>query len=130
MDTLGFIEYNRGNNERARKMRREMTIAESKMRFTILNSRPRGYKFIRQKRIKGFILDFYCSKLLLCIEIDGSSHNNKQEYDKQRTDILQKQGIITVRYTNQQVINTISEVFDDLLYIIKERENYLIRLPG
>ncbi len=129
MDTLWFIEYNRWNNERARKMRREMTIAESKMRFTILNSRPRWYKFIRQKRIKWFILDFYCSKLLLCIEIDWSSHNNKQEYDKQRTDILQKQWIITVRYTNQQVINTISEVFDDLLYIIKERENYLIRLP-
>jgi hypothetical protein len=34
-----------------------------------------------------------------------------------------------VRYTNPQILNTISEVFDDLLYIIKERENYLSRLP-
>lgn len=129
MKQLNYIEYNRGNKDYSSRLRINMTLAEKKMWFDILMIKPRWYKFIRQKRIKWFILDFYCSKLLLCIEIDWSSHNNKQEYDQQRTDILQKQWIITVRYTNPQILNTISEVFDDLLYIIKERENYLSRLP-
>jgi very-short-patch-repair endonuclease len=125
MNILWFIEYNRGNKERSDKLRKNMTLAEQKIRFDILSNRPRWCKFIRQKRIKWFILDFYCSKLLLCIEIDWSSHDNKQEYDQKRTEILQQQWIITIRYTNQQVLNNNWEVFDDLIDRITERSRQL-----
>jgi very-short-patch-repair endonuclease len=129
MAQLKYIEYNRGNKDYSSKLRINMTMSEKKIWFDIFMIRPRWYKFIRQKRIKWFILDFYCSQLLLCVEIDWSSHDNKQIYDQQRTNLLQKQWILTIRYTNQQVLNNISEVFDDLLSVIKKREDYLSRLP-
>lgn len=44
-----------------------------------------GYKFSRQKPLGFFIVDFYCAKLKLAIEIDGSSHDGREEYDARRT---------------------------------------------
>lgn len=127
--SVWFIEYNRWNNERARKMRRMMTRAESRIWFTIFNSRPKWYKFLRQKCIKWFILDFYCSKLLLCIEIDGSSHNDRQEYDKQREQYLSDIWILTIRYTNDEVIEDIDWVFENIIKNISEREISLNIVP-
>ena len=48
-----------------------------------------GYKFIKQKIIDNYILDFYCAELLLAVEIDGESHNEKLGYDKVRDDFLE-----------------------------------------
>jgi len=65
------------------------------------------YRFLRQKPIDCFILDFYCSKLLLGIEVDGSSHDNKQEYDEARTGRLNFLGIKIIRYTNEVILKDI-----------------------
>jgi len=46
------------------------------------------YRFLRQKPIGNYILDFYCSKLLLAIEIDGISHEDRIDYDHKRDDYL------------------------------------------
>jgi very-short-patch-repair endonuclease len=43
-----------------------------------------GYRFLRHKPIDEFIVDFYCKRLKLVIEIDGVTHNDKQGYDKRR----------------------------------------------
>lgn len=73
----------------------------------------------------SFILDFYCSKLLLCVEIDGSSHNDRELYDKQRDQRLNDHGIEVIRFTNDSVLNQLSNVYDVLQDSIKKREKAL-----
>ena len=61
------------------------------------------YKFLRQKPIDNYIVDFYCSELCLVIEIDGDSHAEAVEYDAARTKVLEALGLTVVRYTNDDV---------------------------
>ena len=73
------------------------TESEYKMWKIILSDRKIKQKFLRQKPIGQFILDFYCSKLLLAIEIDGDSHDKKFWQDKNRDQYLEIRGIKTIR---------------------------------
>jgi very-short-patch-repair endonuclease len=73
------------------------------------------YKFLRQKPLGGYIVDFYCSKLRLVIEIDGESHAETVEYDVERTKILEALGLTVVRYTNDEVMLNIAGVYEDLI---------------
>jgi len=70
-----------------------------------LKERPEGYKFLRQKPIGNYILDFYCSELLLAIEIDGGIHKKTEEYDKERDGFLNGCGIKVIRIPNRDVEN-------------------------
>ncbi len=79
------------------------------------NKQLRNYKFIRQKPIGNFILDFYCSELQIAIEVDGDSHAGNEAYDAARTDKLGEYGIRVIRYTNDEVLNNINGVHQDLL---------------
>lgn len=63
-----------------------------------------GYKFTRQKPIGRFVVDFYCSKLSLVVEIDDSSHDSKLERDKLRDKYLKQCGLTTIRYINSDVL--------------------------
>lgn len=80
--------YNPHNITRAKAMRKNMTSAESKLRFAFL--RKHEYKFLRQKCIDHFIVDFYCTKASLVIEIDGETHADAyaRDYDTMRTELL------------------------------------------
>lgn len=81
----------------------------------VLMKRKTGYKFLRQKPINRFILDFYCSELNLAIEIDGSSHNKKKGYDEARNLFLSQIGIKTMRFTDDEVVNNIDEIRKKIL---------------
>lgn len=113
----------------ARKNRQHPTSAEYKMWNMVLKSRNFKVKFLRQKPIGQFILDFYCSKLMLDIEIDGESHNKKYFQDKNRDKYLETRGIKTIRYTNDQVLLDVDFVVNDLLEKIKDREKELLFSP-
>ncbi|HCB51644.1 TPA: hypothetical protein DEP21_03655 [Patescibacteria group bacterium] len=78
--------------------------------------------FLRQKMIGSFILDFYCSKLLLAIEIDGNSHIGKEAYDRERDERMRHQGITTVRFTNEEVINDLEKIKKEIKEIINNRK--------
>ncbi|MEO8342194.1 MAG: endonuclease domain-containing protein, partial [Gallionella sp.] len=96
--------------------RKNPAVAEKKMWNEILRMRQFArYKFLRQKPIAGFIVDFYCSELRLVIEIDGDSHGETTEYDLARTKALNACGLRVVRYTNEDVLKNISGVYDDLV---------------
>jgi very-short-patch-repair endonuclease len=99
-----------------------MTKAEGLMRNIVLKEDKTWYRFLRQKIIKSFILDFYCSKLKLGIEIDWSSHDGKQEYDQIRSNILSHCGILLIRYTNHDIEKNIDGVMIDLHRQIQERK--------
>lgn len=84
-----------------------------------------GLKFTRQKPLDNYIVDFYCSELLLAIEIDGDSHTEQTEYDRIRTETLDQYGITVIRYTNREVLNNLEGVYRDLtrqVGILKQRQ--------
>ena len=97
------------------KNRNNLTIAEEIIWQRVLRYKQTGYKFTRQKPIHRFIVDFYCSKLNLAIEIDGSSHNKKKGTDEMRDKFLHQIGIETIRFTNEQIINDIENVNKEIL---------------
>jgi len=86
-----IISYNPKNKEYARANRHQYYMAEAEWKIwnLVLKKDATGYRFLRQKCIWNYILDFYCSKLKLWIEIDGESHNWQWDYDEQRTKYLE-----------------------------------------
>jgi very-short-patch-repair endonuclease len=113
---LGFLAYNPKLTELARANRKNPTAAERMIWNEVLRLRQfADYKFLRQKPIDEFIVDFYCSSLKLVIEIDGDSHAEAVEYDAARTRILSNHGLTLIRYTNRDVLHNISGVYDDLV---------------
>ena len=113
----------------ARNKRNNPTKAEQIFWDKILQYDKIKYRFLRQKPIGRFILDFYCSKLLLAIEIDGDSHNNKKYLDSERDIFFRKYNIITIRYTNEQVFGNLDKIKIDLIEKIKEREKLIFSSP-
>jgi len=81
--------------------------------------RKNKFKFIRQKPVFRFILDFYCRELLLVIEIDGDSHDKKKNYDLLRDQYLKSINIKTVRFTNDEVLNNFDKVLERLLPLLR-----------
>ena len=74
-----------------------------------------NFKFLRQKPIDNYIVDFYCSELRLVIEIDGNSHAETIEYDAVRTGVLESLGLHVVRFNNDDVLGNIAGVYDELV---------------
>lgn len=89
--------------------------------WSLLRRKQLGFKFIKQKPIGRFVLDFYCSKLLLAVEIDGGYHNKRQNYDDGRDELLFTRGIITMRYKNEDVLNCLDKIRFELIEKIKTR---------
>ena len=122
---LKFIPYNKELVSRARELRLNQTPAERVFWETLLNKKTIEYKFTRQKPIDNFIADFYCSKLLLAVEIDGQIHLATENRDQERTDILcLKYGILVVRYSNDEVLRDPNGVINNLEKIIHARESF------
>ena len=111
-----FIPYNKKLTALAQENRKNPTAAETKMWFQVLRMRHfENYKFIRQKPIGNYIVYFYCADLRLAIEIDGDNHAVAVEYDAARTSALAIQGISVIRYTNDEILNNLTGVYDDMV---------------
>src|SRR5829696_8924846 len=89
--------------QRARELRRDMTSAEQIL-WQELRANKLGIHFRRQQIIAGFIVDFYCHKLALVIEVDGDIHDRQQEDDARREDVMREMGLKIVRFKNDHVI--------------------------
>jgi len=125
----GNLKYLVDLRKLARNNRNNPTESEKIFWNEVLQYDKIKYRFLRQKPINRFILDFYCSKLLLAIEIDGKSHNNKKYSDNERDLFLEKYNIKTIRYSNYQVLNELNNVKENLVEIIKEREKLIFCSP-
>lgn len=108
----------------ARNNRQNPTPAENKI-WQWLRRRQLQFKFLRQKPIGKYILDFYCSKLLLAIEVDGDSHDPKKFSDQNRDLYLEQRGIKTVRYENEDISGSLQQVKLNLIKTIKQRHEEL-----
>lgn len=79
-----------------------------------------GLQFNRQKPIGNFIVDFYCKTLQIAIEVDGSSHIGKEEFDTDRDIILIQAGVTVLHIDDDDVRNNIEEVLKKIERFIKE----------
>ena len=77
-----------------------------------------GVKFKRQRPVDQFIVDFFCQSLGLIIEIDGSSHFKKAEYDLYKQKQLEELGFTVIRFPEGEVLNQFEEVYTKLLHVI------------
>jgi len=66
---------------RAKELRRHMTPEETALWQALRTNRSGGFHFRRQQVINGFIVDFYCHKASLVVEIDGEIHEQQADYD-------------------------------------------------
>ena len=92
--------------QRAKELRREMTPAE-KILWEELRANKLGVHFRRQQVIQGFIVDFYCHKAGLVIEVDGDIHDLQKEEDERREKVLSESGLQIIRFKNDEVIRSL-----------------------
>ena len=103
---------------RARKLRKNSTKAEKRLWMLLRRKALQGIKFYRQYPIGYYIVDFYCPKHNLVIEIDGGIHNNQeqQEYDQERQNHLEGTGLSVLRFSNEEVLTQIHRVAQCILH--------------
>ena len=94
------------SKEFARRLRKQSTDSERKLRKALRNRGFRGNKFRRQHPVEPYVLDFYCEHHKLAIELDGGSHVTEEgrAYDQQRTECLARQGIRVFRISNYEML--------------------------
>ena len=96
--------------QRARELRQEATPAEEILWDALRAGRLDGHKFRRQHPAGRFILDFYRAKSRLCIELDGEVHSRQRDRDMARDATLFAHGVVTLRFTNEQVLHDLDSV--------------------
>jgi len=108
------IPYDPRLKERARELRKNMTIAEKKLWNGYL--RRHELMFCRQRPIDYFIVDFYCSRAKLVIEIDGDSHYSEfgKGYDADRSAVLEGYGLRVIRFSNEDVLKSFEGVVEEI----------------
>ena len=108
------MKYNHNKNivPLAKELRKNMTPEEKHLWYDLLRTYP--VKFSRQKVIGNYIVDFYCAKANLVIELDGSHHGleKETEKDEKRTEYLESLGLEVVRIPNY-------EIRDNFLYVCR-----------
>lgn len=109
-----LLPFNRVLTERTKALRKKMTPQERKLWYDFLTKKqPR---FTRQKPIDYYIVDFYCSKAQLVIEVDGSQHFTEEgiQYDAIRTETLESYHLRFLRFSNQDVSQNFDGVCEQI----------------
>lgn len=103
----------------ARKLRKNMTKEERKLWYEFLKDYP--IKFYRQRVVGKYVVDFYCAKANLVVELDGSTHYEpaNQEKDEERTQVLNGFNLDVVRVPNNYVKDNFSGVCEYLDQLVK-----------
>jgi very-short-patch-repair endonuclease len=99
----------------ARKLRKNMTPAEDALWARVRGNKLGGWHFRRQQIIDGFIVDFYCHKAGLVVEVDGPIHDDLVEADAERTEYLESLELRVLRVTNDEVELDIETVLARIL---------------
>lgn len=101
--------------QKRQRLRRDQTDAERRLWYYLRNKRLNGFKFFRQYSVGAYILDFYCPKCRLAIEVDGGQHMDNAAQDAQRTHFLNEQNIRVVRFWNNDVLGNTDTVLEEIL---------------
>jgi len=111
MDTADFAKH----------LRKNQAPAEKLVWDRLRNRQCGGYKFRRQAQVDQYVVDFLCAAKKVVIEVDGLSHEGREDYDAQRTQHIETQGYHVIRFTNEDVYEdldaTIEAIFEHLTNI-------------
>lgn len=108
------LPYNPRLKERAKALRRAGNLSEVLLWNQLKKNQFQGLDFDRQKIIGNYIVDFYCAEKKAVIEVDGSSHDDKAEYDAQRDAYLAGLGLRVVHVLDKDVRRDLPAVIDFL----------------
>ena len=116
-----IIRYNPALKAKARCLRINCTSSETLL-WSRIRRKSLGYEFHRQVPIDEYIVDFQCHELRLAIEVDGYSHEYKQEYDLNRQRKLESLGVRFIRFDNSDITQGMNDVLRALLAVITKIE--------
>ncbi len=113
-------KHNTALTKNARALRKNMTKEERHLWYDFLHGYP--VRFLRQKVIDNYIVDFYCHEARLIIELDGSQHYEKEGLlkDKIRTERIETRGLTVIRIPNNEVNENFEGVCEYMDWVIKE----------
>jgi very-short-patch-repair endonuclease len=119
-----YLPYNKDLKQFSRDLRNHSTYGEVLLWMELRAGQLRGYKFNRQKPLDKYIVDFYCKKLNLVIEVDGESHYSKEAClkDEGRQQVLEDLGLRFLRFDDWDVKNKMEVVLQRIVEFVDEFE--------
>ncbi len=116
-----MMERNKGLTGISQALRRNMTKEENLLWHNFL--KRYSLQFRRQYVIGSYIVDFYCHKAKIVVELDGSQHYEPEEMKKDavRTKYLESQGLCVLRFTNTEVLQQFQSVCEKIDMEAKKR---------
>ena len=115
------IYYNTKLKKLARKLRSNMSLPEALL-WNQLKRIKLGYDFHRQKPVDNYIVDFFCPKLKLIVEVDGKFHIDKGEDDIARQSRLESFGLKVLRFKASDIMKNLNDVIEAIEDYIEEFE--------
>ena len=114
-------KHNPDLTENAKKLRKNMTKEERHLWYDFLRNYP--VRFLRQKVIDQYIVDFYCHDARLIVELDGSQHfeENMLKKDQNRTDAIQRRNLMVIRIPNNEINYNFRGVCEYIDGIVRSR---------
>ena len=105
----------------AQDLRKNMTKEERHLWYDFLRDYP--VRFLRQRPIGPYIVDFYCASAKLVVELDGSQHYEEEakQKDRQRTAYLEQCGLYVFRVANNRIKDSFDGVCEAIDLIVKAR---------
>jgi len=111
-----MLSYDKKLKALSQDLRKNMTDAENTLWLKLRRKQLKGHQFYRQKIIGKYIVDFYCPKANLLIELDGGQHYSDAGKAKVRTrdDVLIEMGIKVLRFSDRDVFENIGGVMEGI----------------
>jgi len=116
---IELLPKNKDLLSRSRSLRKGYVLSEVVFWKQVRNKEFHQIDFDRQKIIGNYIVDFYIKSLGVVIEIDGSSHNDKEDYDNKRQLFLESLDLVFYRISDYRIKN-------DLIDVMKDLEDFII----
>lgn len=103
----------------ARRLRQNQTLAEKVLWGLVRNRRLGGFRFLRQVPIDRYFADFVCESAKLIVELDGATHDGREDYDERRTETLELFGYLVLRLRNERVLADPGGTADEILAVLR-----------
>jgi very-short-patch-repair endonuclease len=126
-----FLPYNKNLKEFSTDLRSHSTLFEILLWQKLRASQFRGYAFNRQKLLGNYIVDFYCRKMNLVIEVDGNSHFFEESVveDLERQKVIERMGVYFLRFSDLEVKRSLPSVLVEIGYFIDDFEGKMAKNP-
>jgi len=103
----------------ARRLRQNQTLAEKTLWALVRNRRLGGFRFLRQVAIDRYFADFVREAAKVIVELDGPTHEGREDHDSRRTEVLELFGYIVLRFPNARVLADPGGTADAILAVLR-----------